>query len=34
MGRSDELVREFREAEGRTGPIFTLVAALYPGEDA
>jgi DNA-binding transcriptional ArsR family regulator len=32
--RLDELVREFTDAEGRTGPVFTLVAALYPGEDA
>lgn len=29
--RLDELVREFTEAEGRTGAVFTLVAALYPG---
>jgi DNA-binding transcriptional ArsR family regulator len=29
--RLSELVREFTEAEGRTGTVFTLVAALYPG---
>jgi DNA-binding transcriptional ArsR family regulator len=31
--RLDELVREFTEAGGRTGAVFTLVAALYPGDD-
>jgi DNA-binding transcriptional ArsR family regulator len=30
--RLSELVREFTEAEGRTGTVFTLVAALYPGD--
>jgi DNA-binding transcriptional ArsR family regulator len=32
--RLEELVREFTDAEGRTGKVFTLVAALYSGEDA
>jgi DNA-binding transcriptional ArsR family regulator len=31
--RLDELVREFTESEGRTGSLFTLIAALYPGDD-
>jgi DNA-binding transcriptional ArsR family regulator len=30
--RLGELVREFTETEGRTGRVFTLVAALYPGD--
>jgi DNA-binding transcriptional ArsR family regulator len=31
--RLDELLREFAATESRTGTIFTLVAALYPGKD-
>jgi DNA-binding transcriptional ArsR family regulator len=30
--RLDELMREFTESEGKAGPVFTLVAALYPGD--
>lgn len=32
--RLDELLREFTAAEGRSGVLFTLVAALYPDGDA
>jgi DNA-binding transcriptional ArsR family regulator len=31
--RLTELVSEFTEAEGRTGTVFTLVAAFYPDSD-
>jgi DNA-binding transcriptional ArsR family regulator len=30
--RLDDLMREFTEAEGRGGTLFTLVAALYPAD--